>query len=73
MSPRPDSVELRLKNPDSTFINRLITLGIVPRHAYDADYDRHPIGSGPFDARFLGGRVSRLIVRRNPRYYGRQP
>ncbi|XPS84311.1 peptide ABC transporter, periplasmic peptide-binding protein [Desulfosarcina variabilis str. Montpellier] len=68
----PDTVELRLKRPDSTFINRLITLGIVPRHAYDDDYDRHPVGSGPFElVSWVEG--EQLIVRRNARYYGRQP
>jgi peptide/nickel transport system substrate-binding protein len=44
----PTTVELRLKQPQSTFINRLATLGIVPKHAYSANYGRKPIGSGPY-------------------------
>jgi peptide/nickel transport system substrate-binding protein len=68
----PDTVELRLKRPDSTFINRLITLGIVPKHAYDDDYDRHPIGSGPFVlVSWVEG--EQMIVDRNLLYYGRRP
>ncbi|MEO0490163.1 MAG: ABC transporter substrate-binding protein, partial [Cyanobacteria bacterium J06659_2] len=42
------TVELRLKEPQSTFVNRLITLGIVPEHAHGSDYARNPIGSGPY-------------------------
>lgn len=41
------TVELRLKQPQSTFVNRLVTLGIVPKHAHGPDYARKPIGSGP--------------------------
>jgi peptide/nickel transport system substrate-binding protein len=66
------TIEFRLKRPDSTFINRLITLGIVPQHAYGKHYARHPIGSGPF---VLSSWVEgeQLIVDRNPRYYGTRP
>ena len=42
------TVELRLEEPQSTFVNRLITLGIVPEHAHGPDYARNPIGSGPY-------------------------
>lgn len=65
----PASVEFILKQPDSTFINRLITLGIVPRHAYGEQYDRHPIGSGPFILKsWVEG--EQMIAERNPTYYG---
>ncbi|WP_369133720.1 ABC transporter substrate-binding protein [Modestobacter sp. I12A-02662] len=43
-----DTVELRLERPRSTFVNRLVSLGVVPEHAYGADYARDPVGSGPF-------------------------
>ncbi len=43
-----DTVELKLKKPQSTFVNRLITLGIVPKHAHNEAYGRNPIGSGPY-------------------------
>lgn len=66
------TVELRLKEPQSTFINRLITLGIVPRHAHGPDYARNPIGSGPYQlVQWDAGQ--QLIIEANPYYYGEQP
>ncbi|MCX7681096.1 MAG: ABC transporter substrate-binding protein [Anaerolineae bacterium] len=66
------TVELRLKQPQSTFVNRLITLGIVPQHAHGPDYGRNPIGSGPYKlVRWDEGQ--QLIVEANPYYYGRKP
>ncbi len=68
----PTTVEFRLKRPDSTFINRLITLGIVARHAYGENYDRKPVGSGPFVMTFwVEG--EQMIAERNARYYGDKP
>ncbi|MGW5049551.1 ABC transporter substrate-binding protein [Actinokineospora sp. NPDC004072] len=68
----PDTVELRLKQPRSTFINRLVSLGIVPKHAHGPDYARKPIGSGPF--RFVQwDQGQQLIVERNEDYYGTKP
>jgi peptide/nickel transport system substrate-binding protein len=66
------TVKFRLKHPDSTFINRLITLGIVPKHAYGDGYSRKPVGSGPFVmVSWVEG--EQMIVERNPRYYGTMP
>lgn len=66
------TVELRLKAPQSTFIQRLITLGIVPQHAHGPDYARNPIGSGPYQlVRWDAGQ--QLIVEANPSYYGEPP
>ncbi|MCU0494929.1 MAG: ABC transporter substrate-binding protein, partial [Chloroflexaceae bacterium] len=66
------TVELRLKQPQSTFVNRLITLGIVPKHAHGPDYAQKPIGSGPFT--FVSWEKGKqLIVEANPRYYGQKP
>ncbi|MFH1135349.1 MAG: ABC transporter substrate-binding protein, partial [Pseudomonadota bacterium] len=68
----PDLVEIRLKKPDSTFINRLITLGIVPEHAHGPDYGRKPVGSGPYVmASWTQG--EKMIAEINPDYYGRKP
>ncbi len=68
----PYSVELQLKQPQSTFVNRLITLGIVPQHAHSPEYGRQPIGSGPYQlVAWEPGK--QLIVEANPRYYGSQP
>lgn len=68
----PHSLELRLKEPQITFINHLVTLGIVPRHAYGPDYGRKPVGSGPYKlAHWNEGQ--QLVVETNPYYYGPKP
>lgn len=67
-----DTVELRLTEPQSTFVNRLVSLGIVPEHAHGPDYAGNPVGSGPF--RFVQwDRGQQLIVERNDDYYGPKP
>lgn len=66
------TVELRLKKPQSTFVHRLITLGIVPEHAYGPDYARKPVGSGPFRL-VQWDEGQQLIVEANPYYYGPKP
>lgn len=67
-----DTVELRLTRPQSTFVNRLVSLGIVPEHAHGPDYARKPVGSGPFVLE-QWDEGQQLIVRRNDDYYGRKP
>jgi peptide/nickel transport system substrate-binding protein len=67
-----DTVELRLQRPQSTFVNRLISLGIVPEHAHGPDYARNPVGSGPFEL-VQWDEGQQLIVQRNDDYYGEQP
>lgn len=66
------TVELTLKKPQSTFVNRLITLGIVPEHAHGQDYARNPIGSGPYKM-VQWDEGQQLIVEANPEYYGETP
>ena len=66
------TVELTLKQPQSTFVNRLITLGIVPEHAHGEDYARNPIGSGPYTL-VQWDEGQQLIVEANPDYYGEAP
>ncbi|MBP2336724.1 peptide/nickel transport system substrate-binding protein [Saccharothrix coeruleofusca] len=67
-----DTVELRLTAPQSTFVNRLVSLGIVPHHAHGPDYARKPVGSGPFVLE-QWDEGQQLIVRRNDGYYGAKP
>lgn len=68
----PYTLEFHLKHQDSTFINRLITLGIVPKHAYNKDYARNPLGSGPFIFKsWVEG--EQMIAEANPLYYGQKP
>ncbi|MEW6458791.1 MAG: ABC transporter substrate-binding protein [Bacillota bacterium] len=66
------TVEFRLQKPQSTFINRLISTGIVPKHAYGPGYAENPIGSGPYRL-VQWDRGQQLIVEANPHYYGPQP
>lgn len=67
-----DTVELRLEEPQSTFVNRLVSLGIVPKALHDDDYKSHPVGSGPFTL-VHWDRGQQLIVERNEDYYGPAP
>ncbi len=63
---------LSLSQRDTTFINRLITLGIVPKHAYNKDYGRNPIGSGPYKlTEWTEGQ--QMVAEINPHYYGKKP
>ncbi|MEK5061176.1 ABC transporter substrate-binding protein [Paenibacillus shunpengii] len=66
------TVELTLKQPQSTFVYVLATLGIVPEHAYGDNYAQNPVGSGPF--KFVQwDKGQQLIVERNELYYGEKP
>jgi peptide/nickel transport system substrate-binding protein len=66
------TVEYQLHSKNSTFINTLITTGIVPQHAHNAGYAESPIGSGPF-VFVQWDKGQQLIVNKNPNYYGKQP
>ncbi|CAM3418643.1 ABC transporter substrate-binding protein [Marinicrinis lubricantis] len=67
-----DTVRFTLKQAQSTFLDVLITTGIVPKHAYGEDYAERPIGSGPY--RLLQwDQGQQLIVEANPLYYGEKP
>ncbi len=65
-------LEIRLKKPDITFINVLLTLGIVPKHLYSDTYNRKPLGSGPYQL-VSWEEGEQLIVEENPHYYGKKP
>jgi peptide/nickel transport system substrate-binding protein len=66
------TVKLTLKQPDITFIQHLITLGIVPEKLYGPDYGRNPIGSGPYKlVRWDEGQ--QMVVEANDLYYGTKP
>lgn len=66
------TVRFTLKEPDSTFIHHLLSIGIVPEHAYDHLYHEHPIGSGPYQM-VQWHKGQQLIVEQNPYYYGEKP
>ncbi|MCK0472383.1 ABC transporter substrate-binding protein [Halalkalibacter sp. APA_J-10(15)] len=63
------TIQFHLVEPQSTFIHTLISIGIVPEHAYDDDYAQSPIGSGPFVFK-QWDQGQQLIVEANPYYYG---
>ncbi|WP_340146803.1 ABC transporter substrate-binding protein [Halomonas sp. PA16-9] len=70
------TVSLRLKAPRITFIDQLLTLGVVPHaerdNGYSDQYGRHPLGSGPYQlVEWQEG--EQLIVERNPYFYGPTP
>lgn len=66
------TVQFTLRQAQSTFVQHLLSIGIVPKHAYGPDYAEDPIGSGPY--RFVQwDRGQQLIVEANPEYYGQQP
>lgn len=65
-------VIISLKEPQSTFLNTLATIGIVPKHAYDNNYGQHPVGSGPY--KFVQwNKGEQMILKANDHYYGKKP
>ncbi|WP_084004786.1 ABC transporter substrate-binding protein [Terasakiispira papahanaumokuakeensis] len=63
------TVELVLNKPRITFLNELVSLGIVPKATYGQGYARHPVGSGPFQmVEWREG--AQLVVKPNPYWYG---
>ncbi|MFC0561100.1 ABC transporter substrate-binding protein [Halalkalibacter alkalisediminis] len=66
------TVVFHLKEPQSTFIQTLLTLGIVPEHAYDDQYAESPIGSGPFKL-VQWDKGQQMIVEANLDYYEKAP
>lgn len=66
------TVNITLRRPQSTFVNVLVTLGIVPKHAYGSDYAERPVGSGPYRL-VQWDKGQQIIVEANPLYYGPKP
>jgi peptide/nickel transport system substrate-binding protein len=62
-------VRFTLNKIFSPFVRTTALLGIVPKHAYNDDYAKNPIGSGPFRVKQLDLN-QQLIVEPNPYYYG---
>lgn len=65
-------VQIILSEPQSTFIDLLVTTGIVPEHAYDETYNENPLGSGPYQLT-QWDKGQQIIVTENPYYYGEKP
>ena len=68
-----NKVVFTLNKSDSTFINKLTDVGIVPEAGYNEDsYGQNPIGSGPYKlAQWDKGQ--QFILEKNPDYYGKEP
>lgn len=66
------TVTFTLSRPTSVFLNTVASVGIVPEHAYGADYGTNPVGSGPW--KFVQWNPQeQLILEANEDYYGTVP
>lgn len=70
-TPDDYTVILTLDDPDSNFVYRISTLGIVPAHCYDEMYSENPIGSGPF-MMVQWDKGQQAILEPNPYYFGEE-
>lgn len=68
----PCTVKFTLKHPQSTFVVKLVSVGIVPQHAHGPGYSDNPIGSGPFKM-VQWDKGQQMIVETNPYYYRAKP
>ncbi|WP_294967593.1 ABC transporter substrate-binding protein [uncultured Methanosphaera sp.] len=67
------TVQFTLNKPDSTFINKLTQVGIVPSDSYNNEtYGEHPVGSGPYKL-VQWDKGQQVILERNDDYYGTKP
>lgn len=66
------TIAFKLTRPFSTFLERLAYLGIIPKHAHDANFKDSPIGSGPY--KFVQwDKGQQVIAEANEDYYGDVP
>ncbi|MDR2623591.1 MAG: ABC transporter substrate-binding protein [Methanobrevibacter sp.] len=66
-------IEFKLNNPDSTFINKLCYIGIVPETKYNNQtYGKEPIGSGPYKL-VQWDKGQQAIFKLNDNYYNKKP
>ena len=68
-----NTVKFELNRPDSTFIDKMAYIGIVPSDSYNNEtYGANPVGSGPY--KFVQwDKGQQVILEKNPDYYGKQP
>ena len=66
------TIEFKLNNPQSTFIEKLARVGIVPKNAHNEGFADNPIGSGPY--KFIQwDKGQQVIAEANEDYYGDVP
>lgn len=66
------TVTIRMNKPNNALLYTLAVVGIVPKHAYGADYGSNPIGSGRYMLE-QWDKGQQVILRANPLYYGDAP
>lgn len=66
------TVEFRMEKPYAVWPYSMAVVGIVPEHAYGADYGEHPIGSGRYVMK-QWDKGQQIILEANPDYYGEAP
>ena len=66
------TVKFHMKRPYSIWPYTMAIVGIVPEHAYGADYGSHPIGSGRYIMK-QWDKGQQVIFEANPDYYGIEP
>ena len=66
------TVKFHMKRPYSIWPYTMAIVGIVPEHAYGADYGSHPIGSGRYIMK-QWDKGQQVIFEANPDYYGTEP
>ena len=66
------TVEFHMEKAYSIWPYTMATVGIVPEHAYGADYGMNPIGSGRYIMK-QWDKGQQVIFEANPDYYGEAP
>ena len=66
------TVAFHMNRPYSIWPYTMAIVGIVPEHAYGADYGSHPIGSGRYIMK-QWDKGQQVIFEANPDYYGTEP
>ena len=66
------TVLFNMERPNNALLYTLAVMGIVPAHAYGADYGSNPIGSGRYMLE-QWDRGQQVILKANPDYYGEAP
>lgn len=67
-----DTVEFHMTRPYSIWPYTMAVVGIVPEHAYGADYGQSPVGSGRYILK-QWDKGQQVVLEANPDYYGPAP
>lgn len=66
------TIEFTLGKPQSIFIEKMASIGIVPKDAYSENFSNNPIGSGPYKL-IQWDKGQQVIAGVNEYYYGEKP